>query len=124
MSRENYPASRCGQILNRTDLAAPLGVTVPTISEWLNILEITSQIILVPPFYENFWKRLIKSLKLYFFDSGLVCHLLGIESENMLNRSTFLGAIFEGFVASEIIKLQMNSGQIKTTLLFSRSAGP
>ena len=59
-------ASRCGQILNRTDLAAPLGVTVPTISEWLNILEITSQIILVPPFYENFGKRLIKSPKLYF----------------------------------------------------------
>ena len=80
-------ASRCGQILNRTDLAAPLGVTVPTISEWLSILEITSQIILVPPFYENFGKRVIKSPKLYFFDSGLVCHYpvrnnapLGFES--------------------------------------------
>ena len=116
-------ASRCGQILNRTDLAAPLGVTVPTISEWLNILEITSQIILVPPFYENFGKRLIKSPKLYFFDSGLVCHLLGIESEIMLNRSTFLGAIFEGFVASEIIKLQMNSGRSRQLYYFRDQQG-
>jgi predicted AAA+ superfamily ATPase len=116
-------ASRCGQILNRTDLAAPLGVTVPTISEWLDILEITSQIILVPPFYENFGKRLIKSPKLYFYDSGLICHLLGIESENMLNRSTFLGAIFEGFVASEIIKLQMNSGRTRQLYYFRDQQG-
>jgi predicted AAA+ superfamily ATPase len=116
-------ASRCGQILNRTDLAAPLGVTVPTISEWLNILEITSQIILVLPFYENFGKRLIKSPKLYFFDSGLVCHLLGIESENMLNRSTFLGPIFEGFVASEIIKHQMNSGRSRQLYYFRDQQG-
>jgi len=116
-------ASRCGQILNRTDLAAPLGVTVPTISEWLNILEITSQIILVPPFYENFGKRLIKSPKLYFCDSGLACHLLGIESENMLNRSTFLGAVFEGFVASEIIKLQMNSGRSRQLYYFRDQQG-
>ena len=116
-------ASGCGQILNRTDLAAPLGVTVPTISEWLNILEITSQIILVPPFYENFGKRLIKSPKLYFCDSGLACHLLGIESENMLNRSTFLGAVFEGFVASEIIKLQMNSGRSRQLYYFRDQQG-
>jgi hypothetical protein len=116
-------ASRCGQILNRTDLAAPLGVTVPTISEWLDILEITSQIILVPPFYETFGKRLIKSPKLYFYDSGLVCHLLGIESEKMLNRSTFLGAIFEGFVASEIIKRQMSSGRTRQLYYFRDQQG-
>lgn len=116
-------ASRCGQILNRTDLAAPLGVTVPTISEWLNILEITSQIILVPPFFENFGKRLIKSPKLYFYDSGLVCHLLEIESERMLKRSPFLGAIFEGFVASEIIKGQINSGRSKQLYYFRDQQG-
>ena len=116
-------ASRCGQILNRTDLAAPLGVTVPTISEWLNILEITCQIILVPPFFENFGKRLIKSPKLYFYDSGLVCHLLGVESEKMLNRSTFLGAIFEGFIASEIIKRQMNSGRSRQLYYFRDQQG-
>jgi predicted AAA+ superfamily ATPase len=116
-------ASRCGQILNRTDLAAPLGVSVPTISEWLNILEVTSQIILVPPFYENFGKRLIKSPKLYFVDSGLACHLLGIETEGMLKRSPFLGAIFEGFVASEIIKEQINSGRPKAVYYFRDQQG-
>jgi predicted AAA+ superfamily ATPase len=116
-------ASRCGQILNRTDLAAPLGVSVPTISEWLNILEITGQIILVPPFFENFGKRLIKSPKLYFVDSGLVCHLLGIESEKMLNQSPFLGPIFEGFVAAEIIKRQMGAGRAKALYYFRDQQG-
>ena len=69
------PASRpgCGQILNKTDLAAPLGVSVPTITEWLGILEITGQIVLVPPYFENFGKRLVKSPKLYLLDSGLAC---------------------------------------------------
>ena len=116
-------ASRCGQILNRTNLAAPLGVSLPTISEWLNILEITSQIILIPPFYENFGKRLIKSPKLYFADSGLVCYLLGIESEKMLSQSPFLGPVFEGFVASEIIKHQVNSGKLRQLYYFRDQQG-
>ena len=116
-------ASRCGQMINRTDLASPLGVSVPTISEWLNILEITGQIILVPPFFENFGKRLVKSPKLYFVDSGLVCHLLGIESEKMLNQSPFLGPIFEGFVASEIIKQQANSGRPRALYYFRDQQG-
>lgn len=116
-------ASRCGQILNRTDLAAPLGVSVPTISEWLNILEITSQIILIPPFYENFGKRLIKSPKLYFVDSGLACYLLGIESEKVLRQSPFLGPVFEGFVASEVIKHQINSGKLRQLYYFRDQQG-
>ncbi|MBA4394804.1 MAG: hypothetical protein C0407_14735, partial [Desulfobacca sp.] len=116
-------ASRCGQILNRTDLAAPLGVSVPTISEWLNILEITGQIILVPPFFENFGKRLIKSPKLYFVDSGLACYLLGIESERGLNQSPFLGPLFEGFVAAEILKQQIASGRPKALYYFRDQQG-
>jgi len=98
-------------VKNRTDLAAPLGVSVPTISEWLNILGVTSQIILLPPFYESFGKRLIKSPKLYFVDSGLAYHFLAIKSEKMLKQSPFLRAIFEGFIASEILKQQVNSGR-------------
>ena len=97
-------ASRHGQMLNRVDLAAPLGVSVPTISEWLRILEITSQVILVPPYFENFGKRLVKSPKVYWGDAGLACHLLGIQSQAELERSPFLGPIFEGFVAAEILK--------------------
>jgi len=73
-------ASRHGSMLNKTDIAAPLGVSVPTITAWLNVLEMTGQILLVPPFYENFGKRLIKSPKLSFTDSAMACHLLGIDS--------------------------------------------
>ena len=83
-------ASRGGQILNKTALAAPLGVSVHAITEWLNILEITGQLLVVPPFFENFGKRLIKSPKIYFVDSGLVCHLLGIDSEAACANRRFL----------------------------------
>jgi uncharacterized protein len=103
-------ASRMAGILNRSDLAGPLGVSVPTISEWLNALEVTGQVLIVPPFYENFGKRLIKSPKVYFVDCGLACHLLGIGSMKALQESTFYGPIFEAFVAAEIAKQQVNRG--------------
>jgi predicted AAA+ superfamily ATPase len=103
-------ASRHGQVLNKTDLAAPLGVSVPTIAQWLGVLETTAQILMIPPFYENLGKRLIKSPKVYVADSGLACHLLGIDSMAELAKSPFKGPLFEGFVASEIIKAQVNSG--------------
>jgi uncharacterized protein len=116
-------ASRCGQILNKTDLAAPLGVSVPTITEWLGILEVTGQIVLVPPFFENLGKRLVKSPKLYFVDSGLACHLLGFESEAQLQRSPFLGPLFEGFVASEILKQQQGAGRRRELYHFRDQRG-
>jgi predicted AAA+ superfamily ATPase len=116
-------ASRHGQILNKTDLAAPLGVSVPTITEWLHVLEITGQMILVPPYFENFGKRLIKSPKLYLGDSGLACHLLGIRTRSELERSPFLGALFEGFVAAEILKSQVNQGRRKELYHFRDQQG-
>ena len=116
-------ASRCGQVLNKTDLAAPLGVSVPTLTEWLGILEMTGQIMLVAPFFENFGKRIIKSPKLYFVDSGLVCHLLGIESEAELRRSPFFGPVFEGFVAAEIAKHQVNGGKARQVYFFRDQQG-
>jgi predicted AAA+ superfamily ATPase len=116
-------ASRCGQTLNKTDLAAPLGVSVPTLSQWLSILEITAQIIVAPPFYENFGKRLTKSPKLYFVDSGLACHLLGIENERTLNHSPFLGPLFEGYVASEILKQQIAAGRPRELYHFRDQQG-
>ena len=116
-------ASRCGQILNKTDLAAGLGVSVPTMTEWLNILEVTGQIVLVPPFFENLGKRLIKSPKLYFVDSGLVCHLLGLESEAQAQRSPFLGPLFEGFVAAEILKQQQCAGRRRELYYFRDQRG-
>ena len=116
-------ASRHGQMLNRADLAAPLGVSVPTISEWVRILEITGQVIVVPPYFENFGKRLVKSPKVYWGDAGLACHLLGIQSQAELERSPFWGAIFEGFVAGEILKSQINRGQRKELYYFRDQQG-
>jgi len=116
-------ASRHGQILNKTDLAAPLGVSVPTISEWLHVLEITSQIMIVPPYFENLGKRLVKTPKVYWGDSGLACYLLGITSEAELQRSPFLGQLFEGFVAAEILKSQVNQGGRKELYYFRDQQG-
>jgi uncharacterized protein len=116
-------ASRHGQILNKTDLAAPLGVSVPTIGEWLSILEATGEIIVVPPYFENLGKRLIKSPKVYWGDSGLACHLLGIHSMGELERSPFLGALFEGFVAAEILKSQGNQGLRREIYYFRDQQG-
>ncbi|MGH9531907.1 MAG: ATP-binding protein [Terriglobales bacterium] len=116
-------ASRHGQILNKTDLAAPLGVSVPTIGEWLSVLEATGQIIVVPPYFENFGKRLIKSPRIYWGDPGLACHLLGLTSAAELERSPFLGSLFEGFVATEILKSQVNSGKRKELYYFRDQQG-
>jgi len=116
-------ASRHGQMLNRSDLAAPLGVSVPTVSEWLRILEITGQVIMVPPYFENFGKRMVKSPKVYWGDTGLACHLLGIQTQAELERSPFLGSIFEGFVAAEILKSQVNRGQRKELYYFRDQQG-
>jgi predicted AAA+ superfamily ATPase len=116
-------ASRHGQVLNKTDLAAPLGVSVPTIGDWLHVLEITGQVILVPPYFENFGKRLIKSPKVYIGDSGLACYLLGITTQAELDRSPFLGPLFEGFAAAEIVKSQVNRGQRKELYHFRDQQG-
>lgn len=116
-------ASRNGQMLNRSDLAAPLGVSVPTISQWINLLEMTRQILVVPPYFENFGKRLVKAPKVYFVDSGLVCHLLGIESLAGLDRSVFAGPIFEAMVASEVVKNQLNAGRRREIYYFRDQQG-
>lgn len=116
-------ASRHGRILNKTDLAAPLGVSVPTAGDWLHVLEITGQIILAPPYFENFGKRLIKSPKVYLGDSGLACYLLGITTQAELDRSPFLGALFEGYVAAEILKSQVNQGRRKELYHFRDQQG-
>lgn len=116
-------ASRSGQLLNKTDLAAPLGVSVPTITEWLGILETTGQVLLVPPYFENFGKRIVKTPKVYITDSGLACHLLGFSTAQELARSTFAGPIFEGFVASEIVKQQINAGRRREIYFFRDQRG-
>ena len=116
-------ATRHGQMLNKTDIAAPLGVSVPTVTQWLSVLETTSLVALVSPYYENLGKRLVKTPKLYFLDSGLVCHLLGIESDRELRRHALYGSIFEGFIASEIIKAQLHRGRRRELYYFRDEQG-
>ncbi len=116
-------ATRHASVLNKTDLAAPLGMSVPGITNWLDILEATGLVMLVPSYFENFGKRLIKSPKLYWVDSGLVCHLLNIESEAALERSPFLGALFEGWVAAEVAKSQVNAGRRRELYYFRDQQG-
>lgn len=116
-------ATRHGAILNLSDLAAPLGVSVPSVARWIDILEATGLIIRLAPFHENLGKRIIKSPKIYWLDSGLACYLLGIQTEAELARSPFLGAIFEGAVATEIIKSQINRGQARELYYFRDQQG-
>lgn len=116
-------ATRHGCTLNRADLAAPLGMSIPGISHWLDILEVTGLIVMVQPYFENLGKRLIKSPKAYWVDCGLTCHLLGIQTEAELERSPFLGAIYEGYVAAEIIKSQINAGRRREIYYFRDQQG-
>ncbi|HTM20252.1 MAG TPA: ATP-binding protein [Kofleriaceae bacterium] len=116
-------ASRHGQILNRTDLAAPLGMSVPGVGKWLDILEITQQVLIIPPYFENLGKRIIKSPRVYLADPGLACHLLGIETRAELERSPFLGPLFEGWVAAEIVKAQANDGRRRELYYFRDQQG-
>ena len=116
-------ATRTGTLLNRSELAGPLGVSVPTITSWLSVLEVTGEILVVPPWFENLGKRLVKSPKLYWMDSGLACHLLGIETTVDLERSPFLGAIWEGFVAAEIAKAQQHRGRARELYWFRDQQG-
>jgi hypothetical protein len=116
-------AARHGRVLNKTELAAPLGVSVPTITQWLSVLETTAQILIVPPFYENLGKRLIKSPKVYLADSGLACYLLGIASAAELAKTPFAGTLFEGFVAAEIVKSQVNGGKRRELYHFRDEQG-
>ncbi len=116
-------ATRHGQILNKTDLAAPLGMSVPGIAGWLGILEVTAQILIVPPYFDNLGKRLVKSPKVFIADSGLACYLLGIETEAELEKSPFLGSLFEGFIAAEIVKAQLNAGRRRELYYFRDQQG-
>jgi predicted AAA+ superfamily ATPase len=116
-------ASRHGQVLNKSDIAAPLGMSVPGVAKWLDILEATQQILIVPPYFENLGKRITKSPKIYVADSGLACHLLGIQSQAELDRSPFCGSLFEGFVAAEIAKAQSNAGRRREIYYFREQQG-
>ena len=97
-------AARNGQILEKSAIAAEVGVSSKAVNSWISVLEASNQIVLLEPWFSNFGKRIIKSPKMYFNDSGLVCYLLGVSKENIV-QSPFVGAIWEGYCFGEIRKL-------------------
>ena len=97
-------ATRAGQLLNYSDMAKDVGVTAGTIKSWVGALESSGIIYLLPPFFANIGKRLVKAPKLYFADNGLLCHLLNAMDESSCMRSPALGHIWENLVFTEIIK--------------------
>jgi len=105
-------ATRAGQLLNMASLAADVGVSQPTIKSWLGVLEASYIVLRVPPFHSNLGKRLVKSPKLQFIDSGLLTHLLGIRTPEQFLGHPQRGAIFESWVVSEIVKSRFNRGNV------------
>lgn len=97
-------ATRVAQLINYADLARDVGVAPNTIRAWMNTLEVTGLIYLLPPYFNNLGKRLIKAPKLYFCDNGLVAALLNIDSVQSLEQSPHLGQLWENFVFSEFTK--------------------
>ena len=105
-------AARIGSIFNASELAAQLGVDSKTVSHWLSVLQASYLITLLPPYFENVSKRVVKSPKLYFTDPGLACFLLDIESPRQLERDKMRGAIFENYVVMEVVKHRYNHGML------------
>jgi len=103
-------AGNVGQLLNSSRLAGDCGLDHKTVRHWLSILQASYVAHLLPPFYNNFRKRVVKTPKLYFYDTGLVCHLLGITETKQLETHPLRGAIFENWVFAEITKGLANRG--------------
>jgi predicted AAA+ superfamily ATPase len=114
-------AGRAGGLVNSSSLGSDAGVSHVTAKRWLSILRASYVIDLLQPHHENFSKRLVKSPKLYFQDTGLLCHLLGIRRSEDLARHPLRGAIFENLVVSEFRKVFLHHGQ-RAPLFFWRDS--
>ncbi len=114
-------AGRTGQLINFQSLANDVGVTAKTIAEWLSILEASFIVFKLPPYFENFGKRVIKSPKYYFTDTGLLAYLLGIEKAEQVSRDPLVGHLFENLVVLEAFKARYNRG-LSPNLYFYRDS--
>jgi len=116
-------AGRSGQLLNLSSVGADCGVSHATARRWLSVLEASFLVYLLRPHYRNFSKRLVKSPKLYFIDTGLLCYLLRIRSADELVTHSSRGAVFETFVLSELVKTYLNRGLEADVHFWRDSAG-
>lgn len=103
-------AGRIGQIINMEEIGGEVGISSHTVKQWISILEASFIIFRLPPYFENFGKRVIKSSKLYFNDVGLVAYLLGIQNETQMSRDPLRGNLFENAILLELKKHRLNQG--------------
>jgi hypothetical protein len=111
-------AARSANMLNKSDVARDVGVSVKAVGDWLSVLQASGQIILLEPWFESFGKRVVKTPKVYFRDTGLLCFLLNLD-EATLAASPYIGAIWESLVFSEMRKL-MQQGQRQVNFWYYR----
>jgi predicted AAA+ superfamily ATPase len=104
-------SGRIGQVLNLTSLANECSISHTTARQWISILETSYIVYLLSPYYKNFNKRLIKMPKLYFYDTGLACSLLGIDDKKQLETHHSRGPLFENLIVTELLKFRFNQGQ-------------
>ena len=112
-------AGRIGQELNTSALSVEVGVSVPTIKSWLGVLSASYVVYLLQPYYSNIGKRLTKTPKLYFYDTGLACFLLGINTVEQLDTHPLRGSLFENMVVNDMLKNGLNRGR-QESLFFYR----
>lgn len=116
-------AGRSGQLLNLSSLGVEAGVSQPTARRWLSILRASYVLELLPPFHESFAKRIVKTPKLHFLDTGLLCHLLGIRGPADLRTHPLRGAVFESFVVAELRKLFLHNSRRPPLYFWRESNG-
>ena len=116
-------AGRIGQLLNLNTLANDVGISSTTLSEWFSILEASYIVFRLPPYFENFGKRLIKTPKFYFYEVGLAAYLLGMENPSMVARDPLMGHLFENMVVLEALKARYNTGKDANLFFFRDSNG-
>ena len=104
-------AARVGSLFNASEVANEVGVDSKTVTQWLSVLQASYLVTLLPPYYDNITKRLVKTSKLYFNDPGLACCLLDIESPKQLDRDKMRGAILENYIVMEVLKHRYNQGR-------------
>lgn len=116
-------AARVGSEFNASQIAKEAGVSAPTVTEWLSILDTSYITYTIRPYFANISKQLTKMPKVYFYDTGLLCYLLGIETEAQLLSSTLRGAIFENMAISELMKNQFNQARIPNINFYRERSG-
>lgn len=116
-------AGRVGSECNFSSLSNDVGVSVPTITEWVSILQASYIVWKLPPYFANINKRLVKTPKLYFYDTGLLCYLLGIENVQQLKNHPLRGSIFENMVLNEVLKSRFNQGKDNNLCFYRENKG-